>query len=174
MKDRVGRSLAAALIAGATLLVPACGLLPRSYDVDIRPTGNVAAQLKSLYVIVSKAENVQEALSSESSYERLLDENLQSKYETFVMYRPLEGGSWSLEHAGNQNRFVSHEVDGENIEVSIDSDLIETGKSEYELVVLAFYGSEGFQSAKVDHATLAANASQVVEVSGVGLTLRDR
>ena len=160
---------AAALGSGCSSLNPFGG----KYELEIGSTGNVASQLQSLYVIVSPKEHVQEALNSRSDYGKLLDEDRMRKYSSFVQFEPLETG-WKLVFQGQQSGFVEYELDGELILVEIDHDLIDkTGMSEYCMIVLGFFGNDGFEQVTVSHTSLADNADQVVEVSGKSLSLRD-
>lgn len=184
MKSRVrplssscARTLRGVLAAVVVVLASACASLNPfggEYELDIGSTGNVASQLQSLYVIVSPKEHVQEQLQSSSKYGELLDEERMRKYTSFVQFEPLETGSWKLVFQGQQNGFVSYEIDEDKIQVEVDHDLIKkAGFTEYCLVVLGFYGSEGFEQVTVNHTSLDAEAEQVVEVSGDKLTLRD-
>jgi hypothetical protein len=177
MNPSCARGLSGVLVAALACLGSACAALNPfggEYELDIGSTGNVASQLQSLYVIVSPKEHVQEQLQSAAKYGELLDEDRIGKYTTFVQFEPLETGSWKVVFQGQQNGFVSYEIDEERIEIEVDHDLIEKSTfSEYCLVVLAFYGSEGFEQVTVSHTSLDAEAEQVIEVSGDKLTLRD-
>ncbi len=177
MKNRVGRMLTCALAVSAASLGTSCGLIPwfgGGYSLEVQPAGNVASQLQSLYIIVSPKSEVQEPLLSSTKFGELLDEDRMRKYTSFVQFEPLEAGSWKLVFQGNQSAFVEHEVDEEVIHLSIDHELIEkSSMSEYCVVVLAFFGSEGFEQVTVNHTSLDANAEQIVEVGGGSLSLRD-
>lgn len=174
MKNRVGRVLAVALIAGAASLSSGCGLLPKYYKMQIRPTGNVASQLQSLYVIVSPKEVVAEPLLSASKYGELLQEDRIRRYTSFVQYQP-EGGTWKQVYAAqNPNEYITYKVDDENIKLKINHKLIsKSGMSEFNVVVLAFFGSGGFEQVTADHLALDSNKDQTVQVSGGSLSLLD-
>jgi hypothetical protein len=175
MKNRVAPMLIAALAVAVSFGSACASLNPfgGKYELEIAATGNVVSQLQSLYVIVSPKEHVQEALLSRSEYGKLLDEERMRRYTSFVQFEPLEA-SWKLVFQGQQSGFVEYEVDEDLIQIEIDHDLIEkAGMSEYCVVVLGFFGNDGFEQVTVGHVSLDDNAEQVVEVSGKSLSLRD-
>jgi hypothetical protein len=174
MKNRASRSLAIAL-AVAVHGLSSCMFFGGSYDLDVRSAENTASQLQSLYLIVSPKPVVQEQLASPAQYGELLEEDRVQKYMSFSQYEPLDDGSWKLVHQGRQSGFVVTEIDEKSIEVEVDHELIEkSSMSELCLVVLAFFGSEGFEQVTVEHAVLDAEASQIVEVGAGSLDLRDK
>jgi len=175
MKNRVSRVLTAALGVSALALAPGCFLLPGpKYKLDVESAENAAAELQSLYVLVATTSDVQEPLGSESKYEDLLDEERSKKYLSFVHYQPLPDGSWRLVKEIRQSGYVEQEIDERTIEVVVDLDLVEKTRSEYCLVVLAFFGAGGFEQVTVDHAVLDAEGRQVAEVGAGTLVLRDQ
>jgi hypothetical protein len=173
MKNRVGRLLTAAVLSSAAF-GSGCALFGGSYSMEIRPAASAPFQPQSLYVIVSNKADVQEPLLSSSKYGDLLDEQLMRRYTSFVQFQPTDAGSWKQVFQGNQSGFVEYEIDGETIEVTVSHELVEkSGMSEFCVVVLAFFGSGGFEQITVNHTSLDASASQVVEVGGGSLSLRD-
>lgn len=160
-------------IVGATLLAllgAGCGLLPSSYDLEIRPTGNIDPALQSVNVIVARNDVVAESLSSPAKYKDLLDEERFSRYASFVRYRP-EGGTWKEEVVREDSR-VSHEVDGDVIEIEVDQDLV-GGTDVFQLVVLANYGSRGIETEVIDQTLLQGDTDHIIEVSGGALSRID-
>jgi len=174
MKNRLGRLLTVAVAASALSFATSCSLFVGSYDMKISPVGNVESQLQSLYVIVSQEEDVAEPLLSPSRYQELLEEDRIRKYTTFVQYQP-EGGSWRQVYTGDsQSEYVTLKVKEELIKVKVSHNLIKkSGMTQFNVIVLAFFGSEGFEVAKVDHITLDDKADQVLQVSGGSLSLID-
>ncbi len=171
MMDRVARSLAKALLTAA-LVAPGCGLLPKSTTVEVRPTGDLTAQLQSLYVIVAPKDAVADALATPSKYKDLLQEDRIRKYTSFVQYQP-DGTSWRQVYAGqSKSEYVEHEIDEDLLEVNVNHKLLDRSKAiEYALVVLGFFGSGGYEQVTVDHGALDESEDQVVNVSGGSLTL---
>ena len=173
MKNLLGRVLTLALAACVASLTPGC-LFPGGYKMEIRPTGNLESQLQSLYVIVSPREEVAEPLLTASRYRELLEEDRIRKYSTFVQYQP-EAGTWKQTFVGpNQSEYVTLKVDEELIKVKVSHKLIKkSGMLQFNVVVLAFFGSEGFEQVTVDHVTLDSKADQVLQVSAGSLSLQD-
>jgi len=173
MKSLLGRVLTYILAACVASLTPGC-LFPGSYTMEIRPTSNLESQLQSLYIIVSQREHVAEPLLSASRYRELLEEDRIRKYTNFVQYQP-EAGTWKQTYVGpSQNEYVTIKVDEELIKIKISHKLIEkSGMLQFNLVVLAFFGSDGFEQVTVDQITLDAKADQILQVSGGSLSLQD-
>jgi len=163
-----------ALIACVLPLTTGCGLFVGKYKMEIRPTANLESQLQSLYVIVSQREQVAEPLLTASRYRELLEEDRIRKYTTFVQFQP-EGGTWKQTYTGpNQNEYVTIKPDEELIKIKISHKLIDkSGALQFNVVVLAFFGSEGFEQVTVDHIALDSNADQVLLISAGSLSLQD-
>ena len=172
MNDHVRRFLSGALIASATVLAASCSLWPSpKYELEIGHPGDAAADLQTLYVIVSTNDVVEEAISS-NKYEDLVDEKLSKKYTSFVVYGP-QGDSWKEEQCVRKSKFVTHEIDEDTIRVKVNHDLLDSSESkEFVLVVLALIGGE-LMLEKVDHAVLDDAAEQVIDLHGGVLTLRN-
>ena len=172
MRHRLRRSwiVSAALSALLGQIGSGCGLLPSSYDMEIHPTGSVDPSLQSLYVIVARNDVVAESTASPAKYKDLLDPERFPRYTSFIQYRP-QGGTWKEEVVREDGR-VSHEVDGETIEIEVDQELFE-GSDVFQLVVLANYGSQGIEMELIDQTLLEGDTDHVIEVSGGALSRRD-
>jgi hypothetical protein len=172
MKNRVRRLLTVALGVAIATLAPGCWTpWGGTYDLDVLSAENTESQLQSLYLIVAPKAEVQEFLSAQHG--ELLDDDRIQRYTSFAQYEPVAGGTWKLVHQGRRSDFVTAEIDENTIEVEVDHELIEkSSMSELCLVVLAFFGNDGFQQVTVEHAMLDAEASQVVEVGPGTLDLR--
>jgi hypothetical protein len=180
MKHSGSRLLAVAPVAIALAIVTSCaaiGLGKKSYRLEVRPQGNVTSELQSLYVIVSPKQDVQENLLSPSTYKKLLDETAMRKYTALVQYSPVqvEGQTtWKLVYQGNPSKFFKHQVKGSALKFEVGKKLLKSaGMTEYCTVVLAFYGSAGFEQITIHNPALVDGANQVVEVGSSNLQLHD-
>jgi len=177
MKNRVRRMLAAALTVTAAAVATSCGALGLgggSYELEIRPTGNVTAQLQSLYVIVAPKTELQEPLLSPSKYKDLLNETRMRNYVFWIQYQPVEGSTWKVLSPGREHVYVEKKVDGGSLKIKVDNKLVKkAGMTEYAAVVLGFFGASGFDQVTIPTPDLGAKKKQVLEVGGGSLQLRD-
>lgn len=176
MKHRLGRFLTVALAASVISLCTSCSLWPwgGKYRMEIQPVTGVESQLQSLYIIVSQAPEVAEPLKTPANYHMLVEEDRILKYTHFVQYE-LEGGTWNQVYTGrNQSEYVTIKVKDDVINVAVKHKLIKkSGNIEYKAIVLAFFGSDGFQVSQVDHLKLNTKSDQILQVSTGNLNLID-
>lgn len=170
--------LAGALASGCC----AIGLGDCSFDLDIHAREDVSQQLKSLFVIVAKKNDVREQLEDPNRYSELLKvDQLTDKYSFFAQYQlqlkhpdPAKQPTleWSLVEQRRQHQFVEAEIDGQSIDVSVEKKLVDSGSgTEYCVIVIANYASGGLELERVEQDTLAARIDQLLEVEMATLTL---
>ncbi len=171
MKARVRSTLALYVLAPLALLLgtTSCELITGGgFKVEIDRGISPRSELQQLYVIVGDDQDLREP-SRKKEYGVLLDQAALEDYESFCHFAPDEDGSWKQVFSTGQSEFVEYKVSGSAIKVKVKKSFVTAEGKQHRMLVIGFFGSNGFEQVSFNQTTLEGDG-RVVVIGNNGLT----